>query len=94
MSLSAEETRDITAALVRMELIADGETVPLTPLTGGILSLIVRADTANCSICIKRAPPQLKVPVEWKVPVHRTVSRECRAVVEETSGRNGAGGRT
>lgn len=71
MSLTPEETDDINASLMRMGLIGDGETAPLTPLTGGISSLIVRADTPAGSVCVKRALPQLKVDVEWKVPVDR-----------------------
>lgn len=71
MSLTAKETADVNASLARMGLVGDGETVPLTPLTGGISSLIVRADTPAGSVCVKRALPQLKVPVEWKVPVDR-----------------------
>ncbi len=71
MTLTPDETFEITASLARMGLIEDGETPVLTPLTGGISSLIVRADTARGPLCVKRALPQLKVAVEWKVPVGR-----------------------
>ena len=57
-----------------MGLIEAGETPVLVPLTGGISSLIVRAETARGSLCVKRALPQLKVAVEWKVPVDRNAA--------------------
>jgi len=40
-------------------------------LDGGISSLIVRATTRHGDLCIKRALPQLKVAVEWRVPIER-----------------------
>lgn len=57
-----------------MKLIDEGETPDLTPLDGGISSLIVRATTKRGEICIKRALPQLKVAVEWKVPIERNAA--------------------
>ena len=54
-----------------MSLIAEGDAPELVRLTGGISSLIVRAQTVKGSLCIKRALAQLDVPVEWKVPVDR-----------------------
>jgi aminoglycoside phosphotransferase (APT) family kinase protein len=71
MSLTRDETAQITASLGRMGLIDDGETPRLVPLAGGISSLIVRAETARGALCVKRALPQLKVSVEWKVPIDR-----------------------
>ena len=74
MALTSEETLEITAALARMGLIDAGETPELTPLAGGISSLIARVRTSQGSLCVKRALPQLKVPVEWKVPVERSAA--------------------
>ena len=71
MPLTPDDTAEITASLERMRLIDAGETPSLTALTGGISSLIVRAETARGPLCVKRALPQLKVAVEWKVPVDR-----------------------
>jgi len=71
MTLTFAETAEIIASLERMGLLATGETPQLTPLTGGISSLIVRADTTRGPLCVKRALPQLKVAAEWKVPVER-----------------------
>ena len=72
MNVTAEEIDDIRVSLDRMELVIDGETPELTPLTGGISLLILRAKTSRGVFCVKRALPQLKVPVEWKVPVDRS----------------------
>jgi len=54
-----------------MGLIATGERVALTPLTGGVSSQIVRASTPRGSLCIKRALPKLKVAADWHAPVER-----------------------
>lgn len=72
--MTPEETAEITASLARMGLIASDEPAYLEPLTGGISSLIVLAKTAAGRFCVKRALPQLKVAVEWKVPVDRNAA--------------------
>jgi 5-methylthioribose kinase len=66
-----DETGEIIAACLRMGLIGPDEHPAVTPLTGGISSLIVRVDTARGPICVKRALPKLKVAVEWLAPVER-----------------------
>jgi 5-methylthioribose kinase len=71
MDLGAEDARRLLAALRRMRLVQDYETPRLTQLTGGVSSLIVRADTARGSVCVKQALPQLKVAVLWEAPVER-----------------------
>ncbi len=71
MNLSQDEAAEIVASLVRMGLISADERTNLQPLAGGISSLIVRATTSHGDLCIKRALPQLRVPVEWRVPVDR-----------------------
>ncbi len=71
MALTAQEIDDMSASLARMGLLGDGEEPALSPLTGGISSLILRAETSRGAFCVKRALPQLKVPVEWEVPVDR-----------------------
>jgi aminoglycoside phosphotransferase (APT) family kinase protein len=71
LELGAEETRRLNAALRRMGLLQDGEAPALTPLAGGVSSLIVRADTARGPLCVKQALPQLKVAALWEVPVER-----------------------
>lgn len=60
-------------ALVRLGLVRPGERAVLIPLAGGIASDIWRADVAGRSICIKKALHQLKVDVEWRVPVERNL---------------------
>jgi len=54
-----------------MGLLLPQETPTITPLTGGVSSLIVRVDTPRQSFCLKRALPQLKVAALWEAPVKR-----------------------
>lgn len=74
MELSANETQRLLAAMRRMGLLAEGETPVLTQLTGGVSSLIARADTARGPLCIKQALAQLKVAALWEAPVERSRS--------------------
>src|SRR5262245_17959285 len=74
MSLTELETAAIIASLARMGVIAAGERPMITPLAGGVSSLIVRADTARGPICMKRALPKLKVAAEWLAPVERNAA--------------------
>ncbi len=61
----------IHAALRRMGLADDDETPVLTPLTGGVSSLILRADTRRGPVCVKQALPALRVASEWLAPLAR-----------------------
>jgi 5-methylthioribose kinase len=71
MNLEADDKRRLLAALRRMRLVQPDETPRLTQLTGGVSSLIVRADTARGAMCVKQALPQLKVAAVWEAPVER-----------------------
>ena len=71
LGVEENDTRRVVLALRRMQLLQPGEVPPLTPLTGGVSSLIVRADTARGPICIKQALPRLKVAAVWEAPVER-----------------------
>jgi len=72
MKADSDDARAVVGALHRMGLLAPGEIdVRITPLAGGVSSLIVRADTARGLICVKRALPQLKVAAHWEAPVER-----------------------
>ena len=71
MELSAQESRRLLDALRRMRLVRSDEAPSLTQLTGGVSSLIVRADTARGPLCVKQALPQLKVAAFWEAPVER-----------------------
>ena len=71
MELGAEDARRLVAALRRMRLVHADESPRLTQLTGGVSSLIVRADTARGPVCVKQALPQLKVVAVWEAPVER-----------------------
>ena len=71
MQLSDQEAAALRESLLRMHLIEPGEQPVLTLLTGGVSSLIVRADTARGAVCIKQALAQLRVTALWFAPVRR-----------------------
>ena len=60
------------AALRRMQLADIDEQPRITPLTGGVSSLIVRADTRRGPVCVKQALPELKVASHWRAPLARS----------------------
>lgn len=66
-----EETERLRTALVRMELIEADEQVQWMPLTGGVSSLIVAANTLRGPLCVKAALARLKVAADWRAPVER-----------------------
>ena len=55
-----------------MGLLDAGETPVVTPLAGGVSSLIVRVDTRRGPLCVKQALPALKVASEWLAPQDRS----------------------
>ncbi len=55
-----------------MGLLDAGETPVVTPLAGGVSSLIVRVDTRRGPLCVKQALPALKVATEWRAPLDRS----------------------
>lgn len=67
----SNEASVVLPALVRMGLTAADEHPAIVPLTGGVSSLIVRADTRNGPVCIKQALPELKVTSHWSAPLAR-----------------------
>lgn len=54
-----------------MGLIRSGEKVHFTALTGGVSSLILKAETDTHTFCVKQALPQLNVSALWEAPVKR-----------------------
>lgn len=71
MNNHAEE-RIVLAALVRMGLVDADEHPLMTPLVGGVSSLIMRVDTRCGPICVKQALPELKVATQWSAPLERS----------------------
>ncbi len=71
LQIHPADAASVNDALRRMQLLQPGETPTLTALTGGVSSLIVRADTAGGMLCVKQALPQLKVAALWEAPVER-----------------------
>lgn len=63
---------EVPAILERLGLVAPGELPRLEALTGGVSSLIVRADTARGPVCVKKALAKLRVASDWHAPVERS----------------------
>jgi len=74
MNVDKAEIGLLTDALIRMNLLAAGEEVELTALSGGVSSQIVRIVKGSETFCLKRALPKLKVSSEWIAPVERNVA--------------------
>lgn len=60
--------------LEELGLAGPGETVRVTPLTGGVASDIALVETASRRLCVKFALPRLKVVEDWQAPVHRNLA--------------------
>jgi len=71
MDSNGDDTRRLIAALRRMGLVRPDESPPITELTGGVSSLIVRVDTQRGPLCAKQALARLKVAALWEAPVER-----------------------
>ena len=69
-----QQTEEIIVrnVLLRMRLIDADEFPPITPLAGGVSSLIARADTRRGPLCVKQALPELKVATHWSAPLGRS----------------------
>jgi aminoglycoside phosphotransferase (APT) family kinase protein len=70
-SSHADLTDRCQRLLVELDLCAPGDTLTLTPLTGGVASDIVMVQCGDHSYCVKFALAQLKVAEVWRAPVHR-----------------------
>ncbi len=71
---SVEPSRDLAAALRRMELIQPGESIRLVPLAGGVSSDIALIDAGGRRFCVKRALSRLKVAALWEVSTSRNAA--------------------
>ena len=66
---------NVSSLLVDLGLMAPGEAVDATPLTGGVSSDIVLVTTgAGRRFCVKRALPRLKVATLWEAPIGRNAA--------------------
>lgn len=74
VELDADSESTLIESLRRMGLAGPQEAPLLTPLTGGVSSQIVRADTARGAVCIKRALAKLKVVADWTAPPERNAA--------------------
>ena len=71
MTPSDQGFHSLTEAIRRMGLAGENHVPRLTPLAGGVSSLIVLAETERGLFCVKQALPRLKVAQEWFAPVER-----------------------
>ena len=71
---NATDAAVLYSALRRMALLEADETPVITPLTGGVSSLIARVDTRAGPLCVKQALPQLRVAAHWEAPVERNAA--------------------
>ncbi|RQR51337.1 aminoglycoside phosphotransferase family protein [Burkholderia sp. Bp9140] len=69
--IESGERETLLASLLRMGLIGTDEDPSLVRLTGGVSSLIVRAETRAGTVCVKQALAKLRVATEWFAPVER-----------------------
>jgi 5-methylthioribose kinase len=69
-----EARHDARGALVLMGLVAEGEDVTFTDLSGGVSCDVWRVTTRKGDVVVKRALPKLRVAAEWRAPVERTAA--------------------
>ncbi len=68
------EYGDLCKSLTRLGLIRRGESIEVTPLTGGVSSDIQVVEVEGRRFCVKRALPRLKVAALWEAPVCRNAA--------------------
>jgi 5-methylthioribose kinase len=71
MDLPDEQRAALDEALDRMGLSAPRQRRQMTALVGGVSSWIVRVESDEPALCLKRALPQLRVSAVWYAPVER-----------------------
>jgi len=64
----------LAAFLARAGLVAEGEPLAMTPLTGGVASDIWKVTSGDKTFVVKKALARLRVAKEWKAPVSRNAS--------------------
>jgi aminoglycoside phosphotransferase (APT) family kinase protein len=78
----------VSAALLRLGLIRQGEKPRFARLTGGVSSDIWLVETADGPVCVKRALAKLRVQADWYAPIERNAfeaewMRRAAAVVPD-----------
>lgn len=71
MNLPDEQRVALDGALDRMGLCFARQGRQMTVLMGGVSSWIVRVESDEPALCLKRALPQLRVSAVWHAPVER-----------------------
>lgn len=70
--------------LRELGLLALGDKITCTPLSGGVASDIARVSTQDTTYCIKFARGKLKVLADWYAPVHRSAAEYAWLQVAST----------
>ena len=70
-SKSDKLSTNCQALLLELGLSQDGESISVTPLTGGVASDIAKITASDKTFCAKFALPKLKVKADWFAPLHR-----------------------
>jgi aminoglycoside phosphotransferase (APT) family kinase protein len=68
---AGQDDAGLIPVLIRLQLVADGAPVTLTPLTGGVASDIYRVETPGRVFAVKKALAKLRVAADWRAPVER-----------------------
>ncbi|HEY7979277.1 MAG TPA: aminoglycoside phosphotransferase family protein [Rhizomicrobium sp.] len=69
---NAEDKETITAALRRMDLLAEGQAFSASTLAGGVSCDVWHVKTADGrEMVVKRALPRLRVEADWRAPAER-----------------------
>ena len=66
------EAADIVETLKARGFLAPDATPQFQSLPGGVSSDVFRLDTAQGTVCVKRALAQLRVAADWRAPVERS----------------------
>lgn len=76
---------DAVRALLREHgLFGPGERIEIEFLSGGVSSVVVKAESPTCSVVVKQALPQLKVRDQWLSRVERSlIEARCAAALTE-----------
>jgi len=74
MHNASVETSDLIGPLRKMGLLNAGDSVRVTPLTGGVSSDISLVEAGPRRFCVKRALPRLKVAALWEAPIKRNAA--------------------
>ncbi len=68
---NAKDISAVEALLRRMGLLADGATMTIAPITGGVSCDVWQVTAGGRQMVVKRALPKLRVTADWRAPADR-----------------------